>query len=91
MASRSGSPSNRKSVKPELVGQWAPRKKKESVRQLTTVGAGSLPPILSGHDTPAIREQVYRFYVFVEELFERWVTRRTSPHTWLKGRGVTAD
>lgn len=40
-----------------------------------------LPPILSGGETPAVRKKVERFFSSVADIFERWVTRRTSPHT----------
>jgi site-specific recombinase XerD len=40
-----------------------------------------LPPILTGQDTPAIRERVAGFYVSVAEIFERWLERRPSYHT----------
>lgn len=40
-----------------------------------------LPPILLGRVTPAVKEKVARFYASVAEIFEAWVTRRSSPHT----------
>ena len=40
-----------------------------------------LPPILAGRHTPAVEAQVGSFYVSVAEIFERWVTRRSSKHT----------
>lgn len=40
-----------------------------------------LPPILSGAETPAARKKVEKFFSSVAEIFERWVTRRKSPHT----------
>mgnify|MGYP000931705414 CR=1 FL=1 len=40
-----------------------------------------LPPILSGGETPAVRKRVEKFFSSVADIFERWVTRRTSPHT----------
>jgi site-specific recombinase XerD len=40
-----------------------------------------LPPILAGRHTPAVEAQVRSFYLSVGEIFERWVTRRQSPHT----------
>src|SRR5262249_34675947 len=40
-----------------------------------------LPPILAGAETPAVRKKVERFFSSVAEIFERWVTRRQSPHT----------
>jgi len=51
--------------------------------ELVTVeepGAG-LPPVLIGRATPAVDRQVRSFYASVAEIFERWVTRRPSPHT----------
>src|SRR5512142_2719649 len=40
-----------------------------------------LPPILVGRLTPAVEAQVGSFYGSVAEIFERWVTRRSSTHT----------
>src|SRR5512135_732912 len=40
-----------------------------------------LPPILVGRHTPAVEAQVASFYGSVAEIFERWVTRRSSVHT----------
>lgn len=40
-----------------------------------------LPPILSGNQTTEIQAKVERFYLSLDEMLERWITRRTSPHT----------
>ena len=40
-----------------------------------------LPPILAGRHTTAVEAQVRSFYISVAEIFERWVTRRSSTHT----------
>jgi len=40
-----------------------------------------LPPILAGRQTSAVEAQVRNFYLSVGEIFERWVTRRSSKHT----------
>ena len=40
-----------------------------------------LPPILVGRHTPAVEAQVGSFYGSVAEIFERWVTRRSSSST----------
>ena len=40
-----------------------------------------LPPILAGRHTAAVEAQVRSFYGSVAEIFERWVTRRSSTHT----------
>ena len=40
-----------------------------------------LPPILAGRATAAVTVQVQDFYASVAEIFERWVTRRSSTHT----------
>ena len=40
-----------------------------------------LPPILVGRHTPAVEAQVRSFYISVAEIFECWVTRRSSTHT----------
>jgi len=40
-----------------------------------------LPPILAGRHTAAVEAQVRSFYLSVGDIFERWVTRRSSKHT----------
>src|SRR5262245_50827739 len=40
-----------------------------------------LPPVLAGRHTPAVEAQVRNFYDSAAEIFERWVTRRSSRHT----------
>src|SRR5512142_3010099 len=40
-----------------------------------------LPPIPAGRVTAAVTAQVQDFYSSVAEIFERWVTRRSSAHT----------
>ena len=40
-----------------------------------------LPPILTGQQTPAVTKKVERFYLSIEEMLERWLERRPSPHT----------
>ena len=40
-----------------------------------------MPPALAGRLTPAAAEQIHQFYLSVADIFERWVHRRTSPHT----------
>ena len=40
-----------------------------------------LPPILAGRHTAAVEAQVRNFYLSVGDIFERWVTRRSSKHT----------
>jgi site-specific recombinase XerD len=40
-----------------------------------------LPPILVGRHTSVVEAQVQDFYGSVAEIFERWVTRRSSQHT----------
>jgi integrase len=42
---------------------------------------GELPPILAGRHTAAVEAQVRSFYLSVGDIFERWVTRRSSTHT----------
>jgi len=41
-----------------------------------------LPPILAGQFTPETQERVERFYFSVAAIFETWVKRRQSRHTW---------
>jgi hypothetical protein len=46
--------------------------------------AGSLkelPPVLSGHFTPALQARAESFYRGVAEMFERWAARHGSSHT----------
>lgn len=43
--------------------------------------AESLPPILAGQQTPAVKQKVREFYASIAELFELWIGRRHSPHT----------
>lgn len=60
------------------------------VMQKTPAVVGSareLPPILAGNATPEVRRRVESFYGSVHEMFERWVTRRKSPHTQRAYRG----
>ncbi|MFO0890965.1 MAG: tyrosine-type recombinase/integrase [Isosphaeraceae bacterium] len=40
-----------------------------------------LPPILLGRHTAPVEAQVRSFYQSVAQIFERWVTRRSSEHT----------
>jgi site-specific recombinase XerC len=40
-----------------------------------------MPPALLGTATSEIKKRVESFYFLVAEIFERWVIRRTSPHT----------
>jgi integrase/recombinase XerC len=48
---------------------------------LVSESARELPPILIGRHSPAVEAQVQNFYDSVAEIFERWVTRRSSKHT----------
>lgn len=43
--------------------------------------AQALPPVLAGHETPAVREATERFYASVHAMFEAWLARRMSPNT----------
>ena len=54
-----------------------------SMRQKTALAAreAALPPILAGSAPPDLRRRVERFYLSVAEIFESWVTRRSSFHT----------
>ncbi len=52
--------------------------------ELVTVpenGWPTLPPVLLGRATLEVAAQVGQFYNAVAEIFERWVTRRSSKHT----------
>jgi site-specific recombinase XerD len=40
-----------------------------------------LPPVLDGHATRSVEDKVQRFVLNVPEMLERWISRRTSPHT----------
>lgn len=48
---------------------------------LSERGSSTLPPILSGRDTPAVRQRVHEFFSSIASIFEAWVQRRNSPHT----------
>src|SRR4051794_21618942 len=50
-------------------------------QQVSVLGNDDLPPILLGSATPQVTERVKHFYFSIADLFERWVERRTSPHT----------
>lgn len=50
-----------------------------------------LPPVLSGRDTPATREQVRGFYLSIADIFEQWARRRESRHTQRAYRGDVLD
>jgi hypothetical protein len=41
----------------------------------------TLPAILAGSFTPAIRQRVNEFFFSIASCFESWVARRQSPHT----------
>lgn len=56
-------------------------------QQLEPLGNSALPEILLGAATPQIRHRVKTFFASVAEIFERWVTRRSSPHTQRAYRG----
>lgn len=43
--------------------------------------AQSLPPVLAGQNTPAVKLKVQEFYGSIADLFELWIGRRRSPHT----------
>jgi site-specific recombinase XerD len=47
----------------------------------------SLPPMLTGSATPAVKSKVDQFYLSVGEIFELWVQRRDSAHTQRAYRG----
>jgi site-specific recombinase XerD len=52
-----------------------------TAREIAVRKPGDLPPILLGRATPAVQEKVEKFFLSVAEIFEAWVTRRSSPHT----------
>jgi integrase/recombinase XerD len=54
-------------------------------------GAQGLSPILVGHATSAAQARVHAFYGEVAEIFERWVSRRSSHHTQRAYRGDVMD
>ena len=55
----------------------------KKARELVPASAtrAELPPILAGRHTAAVETQVRSFYRSVGDIFERWVTRRSSKHT----------
>jgi site-specific recombinase XerD len=50
-------------------------------QQVSILGNQDLPPILLGSATPHVSERVNSFYFSAADIFERWVERRSSPHT----------
>ncbi|MEO1530085.1 MAG: tyrosine-type recombinase/integrase [Planctomycetota bacterium] len=58
-----------------------PANRKLTPSERTLVPAEFLPPILAGQQTPTVQRKVERFYLSLEEMLERWITRRESPHT----------
>src|SRR5207248_2778422 len=48
---------------------------------ITDGGRSSLPPILDGYSTVSVEEKVRRFVLNLPEMLERWISRRSSPHT----------
>ncbi|MEM1225390.1 MAG: tyrosine-type recombinase/integrase [Planctomycetota bacterium] len=51
-------------------------------KQTTAITTAELlPPILAGQQSPTVQTRVERFYLSLEEMLERWITRRQSPHT----------
>jgi site-specific recombinase XerD len=44
-------------------------------------GRTFLPPILEGYSTLSVEEKVRRFVLDLSEMLERWISRRSSPHT----------
>jgi site-specific recombinase XerD len=53
----------------------------ENQKLVVVQKAELLPPILSGGETAVVRRRVEKFFSSVADIFERWVTRRQSPHT----------
>ncbi|QDU42892.1 Tyrosine recombinase XerC [Symmachiella dynata] len=52
-----------------------------STPQSPTPQLDNLPPILSGRSTVAVERNVGEFYLSIADIFERWIARRSSPHT----------
>ncbi len=52
-----------------------------TARELVVRKPAGLPPILVDRATPAVKQKVERFYSSVAEIFETWVTQRSSAHT----------
>lgn len=50
-------------------------------QEITLKDRQSLPPLLTGNDTPAARRRVEQFYTSVADIFERWIARHKSAHT----------
>src|SRR6266404_3984936 len=49
---------------------------------VTTAGSRvTLPPILDGCYTLSVEEKLQRFVLNVREMLDRWISRRSSPHT----------
>ncbi len=52
-----------------------------AVREELIRVSDSMPPILHGNSTPAIRKRVEEFFLGVSDMFEAWVARHKSEHT----------
>jgi hypothetical protein len=62
--------------------EWVMGETKTTTELLPVMGSTrDLPPILAGRQTPAVESQVRNFYDSVAQIFERWVTHRSSLHT----------
>jgi Phage integrase, N-terminal SAM-like domain len=79
---------NQPGTEDTLPAVWSPETQGEAAESIsgTLLPAPSgvtltLPPVLAGSLTPAIRVRVEHFYSAVYDLFERWVNRPKSLHT----------
>jgi len=45
------------------------------------IASSELPPILAGHDSPAVQRKAREFYASVAEMFEAWVARSANRNT----------
>src|SRR5438270_11158356 len=51
------------------------------MREIVIHNQPDLPPILAGAATPEMKKRVEQFFFSIPEIFEAWVTRRSSTHT----------
>ena len=49
--------------------------------EIDSKGVKTLPPVLAGFETPAMRERTENFYTMIESIFESWINRRSTYHT----------
>ena len=51
------------------------------VPQVVRDEALELPPVVTGHESPAVRQKLESFYMSVAQMFDAWVKRSENYHT----------